>query len=136
MRPVLIDTNAFSAIKRGNADIIEIIQYADMIGMSPVVIGELLFGYDNGSHAKQNRQELQKFLESPRVKVFPILSETAHYFSQITLSLKRKGKPIPTNDVWIAAQAMEHGFVVCTFDKHFQKIDGLIVASSVSELAI
>ena len=136
MRPVLIDTNAFSAVKRGDPDIIEVIQYAEIIGMSPVVIGELLFGYDNGNQAKKNRQELQKFLDSARVKVFPILSETAHFFSQITLSLKRKGKPIPTNDVWIAAQAMEHGLVVCTYDKHFRVIEGLLVASSVSELAV
>lgn len=136
MRPILIDTNAFSAIKRADAAMVEIIQYAEVIGISPIVIGELLFGFDNGNKAKENRQELQKFLNSPRVRVFPILSETAHFFSQITLSLKRKGKPIPTNDIWIAAQAFEHGCVVCTYDKHFNAIDGLLTASSAADLVI
>ncbi len=134
MRPVLIDTNAYSALKKADAEIVEIIQYADAIVMSPVVLGELYFGFDNGNRTKQNRQELQKFLESPRVTVLPILSETAHFFSQIVLSLSRKGTPIPSNDIWIAAQAMEHGCVVCTYDKHFRSIEGLAVASSVAEL--
>lgn len=134
MRPVLIDTNAYSALKKADAEIVEIIQYADEIVMSPVVLGELYFGFDNGNRTKQNRQELQKFLESPRVTVLPILSETAHFFSQIVLSLSRKGTPIPSNDIWIAAQAMEHGCVVCTYDKHFRSIEGLAVASSVAEL--
>lgn len=134
MRPILIDTNAFSALKRADADMIEIIQYAEVIGISPIVIGELLYGFDNGNKAKENRLDLQKFLDSPRVKVFPIVSETAHFFSQVTLSLKRKGKPIPTNDIWIAAQAFEHGCIVCTYDKHFDAIEGLIVASSVADL--
>ncbi|MBS0634992.1 MAG: type II toxin-antitoxin system VapC family toxin [Verrucomicrobia bacterium] len=136
MRPVLIDTNAFSAIKKGDASIIEILQIAEVIAMSPVVIGELIFGFDNGSLSKQNRLELQKFLESPRVTILPILSETAHYFSQVMLSLKKKGNPIPSNDVWIAAQALEHGCVVCTYDKHFRAIEGLAVASSLSELIL
>src|SRR5262245_38260091 len=108
MRPVLIDTNAFSALKRGDPAICEIFQYAEVIALSPIVLGELLFGFDNGSKAKENRLELQKFLESVRVRIIPILSETAYFFSQIMVSLKKKGKPIPTNDVWIAAQALEH----------------------------
>jgi tRNA(fMet)-specific endonuclease VapC len=136
MKPILIDTNAYSALKRADPAIVEIIQYADAIVISPIVIGELLFGFDNGKQAKQNRLDLQKFLESSRVTVFPILSETAYFYSQITLILKRKGTPIPTNDIWIAAQALEHGCVVCTYDKHFQAIEGLAVASSLSELII
>jgi predicted nucleic acid-binding protein len=136
MRPVLIDTNAFSAVKKGDAAMIEIIQVAEAITISPIVIGELLFGFDNGQQAKQNRLHLQQFLDSPRVSILPILSETAHYFSQVMLSLKRKGSPIPTNDIWIAAQAFEHGCVVCTYDKHFRAIDGLAVASSIAELIL
>lgn len=136
MRPVLIDTNAYSAFKRSDLAIFEIIQYAEVIGISPVVIGELLFGFDRGKQAKQNRLELLKFLEIPRVKLYPITSDTSHFYSQICFSLKQKGKPIPTNDIWIAAQALEHGCVMCTYDKHFHAIEGLLVASSVSELVV
>lgn len=66
--------------------------------------------------------------------MYSLTSETAHFFSQIYNSLKRKGKPIPINDIWIAAQALEFGCIFCTFDKHFQHIDGLLTASSVADL--
>lgn len=136
MRPVLLDTNAYSAIKRDDRAIIEIIQYAEVVGITPIVIGELLFGFDGGNQAKQNRLELQKFLETPRVKLYPITSDTAHFYSQICNALKRKGKPIPTNDMWIAAQALEHGCVLCTYDNHFHSIEGLLVANTASDLSV
>lgn len=134
MRPILIDTNAYAAFKRGNKDIIEIIQQADKIGMSPIVLGELLGGFDQGSKSKQNRKELQQFLESSRIRLYPITLDTANFYSQVYSSLKRKGQPIPTNDMWIAAQALEHGCIICTFDKHFNGIDGLIIGNTLPEL--
>src|SRR5438445_5486911 len=115
MRPVLIDTNAYSAFKRGEKDIIEIIQHAEKIGMSPIVLGELLGGFDHGNKAKQNRHELHQFLTSSRVNIFPLTADTANFYSQVYSSLKRKGHPIPTNDIWIAAQALENGCMVCTY---------------------
>ena len=134
MRPILLDTNTYSALRKGDSGIVEIIQVAEAIVMSPIVIGELLFGFDNGNKATQNRQDLQKFLDSSRVTILPILSETSHYFSQVMLSLKRKGTPIPTNNIWIAAQAFEHGCVVCTYDNHFRSIEGLSIATTTAEL--
>src|SRR5690349_9317522 len=104
MRPILIDTNAYSSFKRGDSSILEIIQYAEILVMSPIVIGELLGGFECGVKTKKNREELQKFLESARVKVFSLTSDTANFYSQVYSSLKRKGKPIPSNDLWIAAQ--------------------------------
>ena len=74
MRPILIDES-----------MLEMVQVAEEITVSPIVIGELLFGFDNGTKAKQNRLDLQKFLESPRVTILPIISETAHFFSQVML---------------------------------------------------
>src|ERR1700722_7061778 len=136
MRPVLFDTNAYASFKRNEAAIIEIVQHAELIGISPIVIGELIAGFDGGSKAKQNKIELQKFLESSRIIVYPITLDTSHFFSQIYCSLKSKGKPIPTNDLWIASQALEHGCVVCTHDKHFGFIDGLISGSTATDLFV
>lgn len=136
MRPILLDTNAYAAFKRGDKEIIEVIQHAEKIGVSPVVLGELLGNFDHGNKAKQNRNELQQFLASSRVKIFPLTSDTPNFYSQVYASLKRKGQPIPTNDMWIAAQALENGCVVCTFDKHFQAIDGLIIGNTLSELML
>lgn len=136
MRPVLIDTNAYAAFKIGNEEIIQIIHNAETLAISPIVLGELLAGFEGGNRGRQNRIELQEFLDSARIRMYSLTSETAYFFSQIYNSLKRKGKPIPTNDIWIAAQALEFGCIVCTFDKHFQQIDGLMTASSLADLPL
>lgn len=136
MRPILMDTNAYSAFKRGHKEILDVFQYAGEIAVSPIVLGELCAGFDGGSKSKQNRAELQQFIESPRVKIYPVTSDTANFFSQVYSSLKKKGRPIPTNDMWIAAQALELGCVVCTFDAHFKEIEGLLAGSRLTELTI
>lgn len=136
MRPVLLDTNAYAAFKRKEAAFLEVIQHAESIIMSPIVLGELLAGFDGGSKAQQNKIELQKFLESSRVIVCSVTQDTSQFFSQVYYALKIKGKPIPTNDMWIAAQALEHGCVVCTHDKHFSFIDGLISGSTAADLLV
>lgn len=136
MRPILFDTNAYASFKRNDAAIIEIIQHAALIGISPIVIGELIAGFDGGNKTKQNKIELQKFLESSRIIVYPITLDTSHFFSQVYCTLKSKGKPIPTNDMWIASQALEHGCVICTHDKHFGFIEGLISGSTAADLFV
>ncbi len=134
MRPVFFDTNAYVSFKKNESEIVEIIQYAECICISPIVIGELLSGFEGGNKTSQNKIELQKFLESPRIRIYNVTIDTSHFFSHIYHSLKIKGKPIPTNDLWIASQALEHGCVVCTHDKHFSYIDGLISGNTLSDL--
>lgn len=136
MRPIMLDTNAYSAFKRGNEEILEIIQNAEEIAISPIVLGELCAGFDGGNKAKKNRDELHQFLESSRVKIYSITSDTANFFSQIVTSLRKKGRPIPTNDIWIAAGALEQGCVLCTLDAHFQEIEGLIIGCRITDLAL
>jgi predicted nucleic acid-binding protein len=136
MRPILLDTNAYVAFKRGEIAVIEVIQYAETIAMSPIVLGELLSGFACGNKTKKNRDELHKFLQASRVKLFTITSDTANFYSQIYSFLKNKGKPIPTNDMWIAAQALENGCVLYSYDKHFKEIDGIISGTSLSELIL
>ena len=134
MRPILIDTNAYVSFKRGKQSILEIFQYAEFLAMSPIVIGELLSGFECGNKTKKNRNELQQFLQSSRVRLFSLSSDTANFYSKIYFSLKNKGKPIPSNDMWIAAQALENGCVLCSFDKHFKMIEGLISGTLISDL--
>lgn len=136
MRPVLFDTNAYASFKKNDAATVEIVQRAQLIIISPIVIGELLAGFEGGNKTKQNIIELQKFLASSRIKVYPVTLDTSHFFSQIYNNLKKKGKPIPTNDMWIASQALEHGCVVCTSDKHFSFIEGLISGNTTADLFI
>ena len=136
MRPILIDTNAYVAFKQGEASVCETIQYAEILGMSPIVLGELLGGFEYGNKTKKNRDELQQFTQSSRIRFFSITSDTANFYSQIYSSLRKKGKPIPSNDLWIAAQALENGCVLCSHDRHFKAIEGLISGITLSELII
>lgn len=136
MRPILFDTNAYAAFKRGDKSVTAIIQHAEKIIMTPIVLGELLSGFAHGSKETENRKELQLFLASTRVKISSLTLDTANFYSQIFSALKKKGQPIPTNDLWIAAQALENGCAVCTYDKHFKFIDGLLAGATMEELML
>jgi len=136
VRPILIDTNAYVSFKCGETSALEIIQYAETLAISPIVIGELLSGFECGNKTKKNREELQQFLKSSRVKLFSVTSDTANFYNQIYFSLRKKGKPIPSNDLWIAAQVLENGCVLYSHDKHFKVINGLISGTLLSELII
>lgn len=132
----MLDTNAYTAFKRGDSKIIEIIATTATVGMSPIVLGELLGGFDSSTKSQKNREELHQFLASPRIRIFPLGLDTANFFALVYSKLKSKGKPIPTNDMWIAAQALEHGCLVCSLDIHFSYIEGLIVGSTVAALGL
>ncbi len=95
-------------------------------GLSTVVIGELLAGFRCGKRMVENHHELEKFLDSPRVVTLAIDEETAEFYARIFRELREKGKPVPTNDLWIAATAMQHGYALATHDTHFSTISGII----------
>ena len=122
-----IDTNTFSYAKRGNLSAQSILKKAEEILISPIVIAEILIGFKLGSKEEQNKNEFYEFLDSLRLSVFEIGEMTAEHYSNIFLQLKKSGKPIPTNDIWIAASAMENGMPLATFDKIFTNIQGLLL---------
>ena len=134
MKSLLLDTNLYVAFKRGDDDAVELLRLADEIHLSTVVLGELLAGFAAGSREKRNREELTAFLESPRVRIDAVDEATADYHGRIFALLRRKGRPIPTNDLWIAATALQHGLVLATRDDHFAAIEGLATASTPSQL--
>jgi predicted nucleic acid-binding protein len=125
VRPLLIDTNAYTAFKRGDADIVDALSWADSVGINSIVLGELLAGFAAGTREARNREELARFLASPRVEVLPISTRTADAYAMVYAGLRRKGMPIPTNDLWIAASAMETGAGLLTLDAHFSHVEGL-----------
>lgn len=123
---ILLDTSAYVAFKLNNEEIVEVITSSDEIIFSPVVMGELLYGFRNGTKYKQNMDELNQFLSHEIVELSKIGDITSDRYSRIAQQLKSNGTPIPTNDIWIAAQAMEHGAELITCDNHFEKIAGLV----------
>ena len=122
---LLLDSNAYSLFFRGHLQVGELVKRADEILLSAVVVGELLAGFRGGSRFEQNLTELRKTLDSPLVTFVPVGSVTADRYSRIVASLRAKGRPIPANDAWLAAHAMETGADLVSADRHFEHVDGI-----------
>ena len=123
---ILLDTSAYVGFKRNTAEVVEIIVRSESILFSPVVLGELMFGFRSGTRFKENMGDLDSFLQHEAVELVQIGKITSDRYSRIAVQLKRQGTPIPTNDIWIAAQTMEHGAELITSDQHFEKVNGLV----------
>ena len=123
---IMLDTSAYVGFKRNAIEIVEFIVGAESILFSPIVLGELMFGFRNGTQYKKNMDDLNKFLQHEAVELAQIGDLTSDRYSRIAAQLKRQGTPIPTNDIWIAAQTLEHGVELITSDQHFEKINGLV----------
>jgi predicted nucleic acid-binding protein len=119
---IFLDTSAYSAFMRGHDKILNLIRQAERIVVNPIVLGELLAGFRLGKREAKNHGLLERFLDSPRVASLPIDDGTARRYSDIVEHLRRSGTPIPTNDLWIAASAMQHGFILVSTDTHFEKV--------------
>ena len=123
---IMIDTSAYAAFLRGHPGIKLSLQRADEISLSPVVLGELLAGFMMGKNERRNRSILRDFLSSARVNLLEIDEETSERYAVILYHLRTKGAPIPTNDMWIAASAMQYGLKVLTTDKHYIEVPQII----------
>jgi tRNA(fMet)-specific endonuclease VapC len=124
---ILIDTNTYSAFKRNRSDVVQVYQRAEEIHISVTVLAELIAGFKAGSKENQNREELRSFLSSERAILDPMNEGTAEFYAHIYLLLRFKGSPIPTNDMWIAAAAMQNGCALYSLDTHFGAVDGLLL---------
>lgn len=116
---LMLDTSGYSAFKRGHQAAIDAIRQAPSILVPSIALGELLAGFEAGARRLENRRELAEFQRSPRVRVAPISEATAERYARIYAYLRSVGRPVPTNDLWIAASAMEHGAELLTTDRHF-----------------
>jgi predicted nucleic acid-binding protein len=129
MKDLLIDTNIYAYALQGDPEVVTVLQQAHEIGLCPVSIGELLSGFKGGKKEQGNRRELEEFLDSPRVRVYGIDEATSEFYAEILHNLRKKGKPIPTNDIWIASVAFQHGLALFSKDQHFKDIPGLLMVS-------
>ncbi len=127
MTRLLLDTSAYSAFMRGHPEVKLALQEADEICLNPVILGELIAGFMRGKRRRKNEGELKTFLTSARTMVLDVSEETADRYAVILNSLWKAGTPIPTNDIWIAASAMQHGLHLLTTDAHYQKVTQVIV---------
>lgn len=123
---ILLDTNAYSALMRGHDEVVDRVRRAEGIILSTVVAGELSFGFRAGKRFDENQRQFRTFLDNPYVSVLPVSLVTADRFGRIGASLRAKGRPIPSNDMWIAAHAFESGAELLSDDEHFEAVDGLV----------
>lgn len=121
----LLDTNAYTAFTRGSANVLEVVLAADEVAMSAVVVGELLYGFRWGRQFDNNMATLQEFMDSPKVRFLDVTRATADLYAVIMAALRSKGRLIPTNDIWIAAQSMEANAALVSADAHFESVDDL-----------
>jgi len=122
---VLLDTNAYSQLMRGDPQVSMLVRRSEGVTMSMVVIGELLYGFRYGRRYAENRAQLEDFLAEPITYTLDVSLDTAERFGAIAGALRRKGRPIPTNDIWIAAHAVQAGAELLSYDAHFDAVDGL-----------
>jgi predicted nucleic acid-binding protein len=125
--PLFLDTSAYVAFKRGDPPVLDRIRRARFVVLNPVVLGELKALFAGGGRSARNRDELREFLASPRVRVVAIDEETSERYADIVEDLRRRGRPIPTNDLWIAASAMQHGLRMLTRDRHFAEVRQIVL---------
>jgi tRNA(fMet)-specific endonuclease VapC len=125
MKKILLDTNAYVGFLRGDEKVMSYLAQSDNVYMSVFVLGELYAGFKAGGKEKNNTRILERFLLKPTVTVLDATIETADIFGLIAAALKKSGRPIPINDVWIASHALETGSILVTYDDHFAAVPGI-----------
>ena len=127
MSRLLLDTSAYAAFMAGHASVRRPVMEASEIWLNTTVLGELLAGFKKGSKTVENERRLRDFLRGPRVRFAVMDRETAERYAVIRDHLRRAGKPVPVNDLWIAATAFQHSLRLLTRDDHFRRIPQVIV---------
>jgi len=122
-----IDTCAYSRLMLGDSGLQTCMEEADILIVPVIVLGELHAGFKAGDRVAVNERRLRDFLELPGVRITEVSWDIAQRYAILVNDLRRRGAPIPTNDIWIAATALEYGARLITCDAHFKNIPGLIV---------
>ena len=119
----LIDTNAVIDLNNGDPAITTIVQDATEIYLPMNVLGELYYGAERSLRIEENFEQIKAIAQD--WDILPPDLMTARIYGQIRNQLRKKGKPIPENDIWIAALALQHKLRLLTRDKHFNEVDDL-----------
>lgn len=122
---VVLDTSAYSKFRSGDTRVRDLIADAESVMVPTPVLGELYGAFDLGSRARENRVALSEFLDEPFVHLIDVSQTVARHYGRVFAGLRRAGTPIPANDMWIAACAIDQGGCLVTFDHDFEQVTGL-----------
>jgi len=120
---MIVDTNALSDAADDDPAVIAILARADQMAIPVIVVGEYRYGISQSRHCVTYESWLAGLLRE--CSVLDINEPTTQHYAEITLDLRRKGKPIPTNDLWIAALCRQHSLPLLSRDRHFDQVPGL-----------
>jgi len=120
---VILDTNALSAAAESEPSALEIVAHAGRVAVPVVVLGEYRLGIAQSRYGAQYENWLREWIAA--VEVLDVDRQTTHSYAAIGSELKRKGKPIPANDLWIAALCRQHSLPILSRDRHFDWVDGI-----------
>lgn len=129
MTSLIVDTNAYVRFLEGDRRAVEALERAQEIHLPLVVYGELMAGFASGRRTADNRATLDHFMASRRAALMLLDKATAYEYGRIFAELRGIGRPMPTNDVWIAALARQHEMPLLTFDAHFASVQGILLAA-------
>ena len=120
MNRLCLDTSAYSNFQRGDARVASYLDRARWVGIPSVVLGELWAGFLLGSSVEKNLVQLSEFLAHPVVEILVTDADVAHIYGEVFVDQRTRGRPLPTNDLWIAATAIHASATLLTFDDHFR----------------
>lgn len=119
----LLDTNAVIALQQGNADLLKLLENEEDIFIPAIVIGELYYGAYKSGRPEENRKIVTEF--ASKRTILRCDAHTGDAYGQIKYALRVKGRPIPENDIWIAAMSLQYDGVLLTRDEHYNEIENL-----------
>ncbi|HET6231442.1 MAG TPA: type II toxin-antitoxin system VapC family toxin [Longimicrobiaceae bacterium] len=124
---ILLDTSVVVDLFSKVPSVERLLKSAEAVYLPSIVLGELLYGAESSRRIAEGLAQVEAFAES----TIPLACdhETARFYGKIKNGLRAKGRPIPENDIWIAALARQHGITLATRDAHFREIDGLPLLS-------
>lgn len=125
MYRVCLDTSAYSHFRRGDPIVVELVTAARQVLLPTVVLGELRVGFALGSQRAKNEQALKEFMSQEVVTVMDVTEETSAFYADVLVALRRAGTPIPSNDIWIAALAIQHSATLLSYDEDFKCVQRL-----------
>jgi tRNA(fMet)-specific endonuclease VapC len=123
----LLDTNIISALLKGEVSVANKIDKAKQVNIPIIVLGELYYGGLYSTQVEKNIKEIKSFASN--YNVLNVDEETSIAYGNIKAALRKKGKPIPENDIWIAAIAKRYELVLITRGKHFKEIENITIKS-------
>ncbi|MBF0388245.1 MAG: type II toxin-antitoxin system VapC family toxin [Candidatus Omnitrophica bacterium] len=127
MKELAVDTSVYVDYLRGESAARDKLESAVRIALPAAAVGEIMSGFRSAEAGKRDRALYDEFCRVFDVLILPVTEKTAEHYAHIMRWLKSQGTPVPANDIWIAAAALEHGMPLATSDNHYKKIPHVIL---------